>query len=239
MTTGHSKKRYLSILVITITAAFFISGCGSSRVVVEDDEWADRWDEDPVEDEADHITQLRQDNVELRQELARQTQENRSLNARIAELEKRLLEERDRVRALEDARTREPEPERAEITRGEFDREYTRAVNLFMDRKYQDAKELFTRLLNSGIDHPLVSNCQYWIGESLYGMRQYRQAIEEFRKVFDFTSQVKHDDAQIMIANSYFILGERDRARQEYQRLLDRYPNSDYVVFARQRLRDM
>ncbi len=236
MTTGYLLKRFHLVPIVALIAAFFIAGCGSSQVVVEDDDWADQWDEERVEEQEDRLAQLEQENAELQEELARQSQENRSLNARIAELENRLLEERERLRALEEEPAREPEPERVTITRNEFDREYTSAVNLFMDRRYQDAKNLFSRLLDSGIDHPLVPNCQYWIGESLYGMGEYRQAIEEFRKVFDYSSQLKHDDAQIMIANSYQQLGDRERARQEYQRLIDRFPNSEYVSFARQRL---
>jgi len=239
MTTGYSIKRFYLIAIFTLIATFLIAGCGSSRVVVEDDDWADQWDDEEIAEQVDKVAELEQENAELKEQLARQSQENRSLNARIAELEKRLLEERDRVRALEERPEPEPEPEREEITRADFDRQYTRAINLFMERRYQDAKDIFTRLLNSGIDHPLVSNCQYWVGETLYGMGEYRQAIEEFRKVFDYSSQLKHDDAQIMIANSYRNLGDRDRARQEYQRLVDRYPNSDYVTFARQRLRDL
>lgn len=239
MKKAHSKKRCQYISFLAILGVFFLAGCGSSRVVVEDDDWADRWDEEEIEEQQDQLSRLQQDNQELRQELARVNQENRSLNARIAELEKRLLEERERIRALEERREAEPRPEPAEITRNEFDREYTRAVNLFMDRRYREASNIFTNLLNSGVDHPLLPNCQYWIGESLYGLGEYRQAIDEFQKVFDYASQLKHDDAQIMIANSYFMLGQRDRARQEYQRLVDRYPNSEYVSFARQRLRGM
>jgi tol-pal system protein YbgF len=237
MIMGHPIQRFIYIAIITLTAVFFLAGCGSSRVVVEDDDWADRWDDEQVTEEVDPLAQMQADNAELRQELARMAQENRSLNARIAELEKRLLEERDRARELEEARRPEPAP--AEITLAEFDREYTRAVNLFMNRQYQDARNLFTKLLNSGVNHPLVPNCQYWIGESLYGLREYRQAIDEFQKVFNYSAQVKHDDAQIMIANSYFMLGDRNRARQEYQRLIERYPNSDYVALARQRLGEM
>jgi tol-pal system protein YbgF len=239
MTKGHSIKSTFLLLFVLLMGAFFIVGCGSSRVVVEEDQWADQWDQEEAAAPS-QLEQLQADNAELREELARQTQENRTLNARIAELEKRILEERERIRELEEARVAAPPPPPPPTTStaAEFDREYTRAMNLFMERKYSEAKDLFTRLLNSNVNHPLIPNCQYWIGESLFGMREYREAITEFQKVFGYSSQVKHDDAQIMIANSYYLLGDRQRARQEYQKLLDQYPNSDYVVFARQRLQE-
>jgi len=230
MRTGYSIKRFQYISITALIAGFFLSGCGSSRPVIE---------EDRIQDQIEQIEQLQHDNAELRRELAQQAQENRSLNARVAELEKQLLEERERLKALEEAREPSPRPDLADISVREFDREYNRALNMFMNRRYEDAKNLFSALLHSGVEHPLILNCQYWIGESLFGMREYRRAIEEFQKVFNYTSQLKYDDAQIMIANSYFMLGNKERAREEYQTLLDRYPNSDYVAFARLRLREI
>ena len=234
MTTGYLLKQFQFALILTLISVLFIAGCGSSQAVVEDDDWAHQREQERVEDLEERVNQLERENTELREELVRSRQENRSLNARIAELEKRLLEERERRQALEEAP--EPEPEPVTITPDEFENQYNRAINLFNNRQYEDAKNLFSRLLDSGVDHPLIPNCQYWIGETHYGMGEYRQAIDEFQKVFDYRSQLKHDDAQIMIANSYKQLGDNERARQAYQRLIDRYPNSEYINFARQQL---
>jgi tol-pal system protein YbgF len=225
-------------LILTIAVILILSGCGSSKPVIEDDEWADQW-EQPVDERQQQIDQLSTENQQLREEIARINQENRNLNARIAEMEKRLLEERERARPEVTEVPAQPQPVDRTVTLESFDREYNRAFNLFMNRNYSEAREIFTKLLNSGINHPLIPNCQYWIGESQFGMREYRQAIDSFQKVFDYPTQVKHDDAQIMIANSFFMLGDRARARQEYQRLIDRYPNSDYTAFARQRLSEL
>lgn len=232
MRTGQTITRFRYTAITALITVFFLSGCSSSRSVIEEKE-------NRIQEQVRQIEQLQHDNAELRRELAQQAQENRSLNARVAELEKQLIEERERAQALEEARKPAPRPEPPEVTIAEFEREYTRAVNLFRDSKYEDARSLFTTLLNSEIDHSLISNCQYWIGESLFGMREYRRAIEEFQKVFNYDSQLKYDDAQIMIANSYLMLGNKERAREEYQKLLDRYPNSDYAATARQRLREM
>jgi TolA-binding protein len=226
-------------IVLTMFALAIFLGCGSSKVVLEEDEWADQW-ESPVDERQQQLDQLTEENLQLRQEVARLGQENRNLNARIAEMEKALLEEREQVRVeVTDTPTRPTQPVERSISPESFDMEYNRAFNLFMNRNYSEAREIFSKLLNSGVNHPLIPNCQYWIGETLYGMREYRQAIDSFQKVFDYPTQVKHDDAQVMIANGYFMLGERQRARQEYERLIERYPNSDYVAFARQRLSEL
>ncbi len=232
MRTDHPIKCFPYIGITALIIVFFLSGCGPSRSVIED---KDR----RIQNQVEQIEQLQHDNAELRRDLAQLARENRSLNARIAELEKQLLEERERLKALEETKEPSPRTDLAGISVREFDREYNRALNLFMNRRYEDAKNLFTSLLHSGVEHPLIMNCQYWIGESLFGMREYRQAIEEFQKVFNYESRLKYDDAQIMTANSYFMLGNKERAREEYQTLLDRYPNSEYVGFARHRLREM
>lgn len=236
--TDSNQRPFLPLLYFVLFLVVIgISGCGSSKVVLEDDQWADQWEQQPDETQQ-AIDQLTQENQQLRLEIARMGQENRNLNARIAEMEKLLMEER--LRAAETAKPpAEPPPSESAVTVSNFDREYTRAYNLFMNREYSKAHEIFGNLLNSGVSHPLLPNCQYWIGESLYGMRDFRQAIQAFTKVFDYPTQVKHDDAQVMIANSYYMLGDRQRARQEYQQLIDRYPNSDLVNFARQRLGEL
>jgi len=224
--------KYLSIPVLL--AVFFISGCSSSRAVIEEKEYR-------LQEQTRQIEQLQFENAELRREIAQLSQANRSLNAQVAELEKQLIEEQEQIRESDVSviSRPEPKPERTDMTPAAFENEYNRAIRLFRNRRYQDAKDIFTRLLHSGADHPLIPNCQHWIGESFFGMREYNRAIEEFRKVFNYESKYKHDHAQIMIANSYFMLGNKDRAGQEYQRLIDRYPNSRYVSFARQRLREI
>jgi TolA-binding protein len=223
---------YLSIPVFV--TVFFLYGCGSSRAVIEEQD-------NRLQEQAKQIEQLQFDNAELQREIAQLSQGNRSLNAQVAELEKQLIEEGERIRQPDVTMTTRPEqrPEHTAITPAAFENEYNRAIRLFRSRRYQDARDIFTRLLHSGTDHPLIPNCQHWIGESLFGMREYNRAIEEFRKVFNYESKYKQDHAQVMIANSYFMLGNKDRARQEYQRLIDRYPNSNYVSFARQRLREI
>ena len=42
------------------------------------------------------------------------------------------------------------------------------------------------------------------------------------------------DDAQLKLGICYWKLGDRDRARQEFELLLNNYPNSEYVDKARQ-----
>jgi TolA-binding protein len=85
----------------------------------------------------------------------------------------------------------------------------------------------------------MADNCQYWIGECYYGLRQYQKAIIEFQKVFAYSATDKHDDAQLMIGLSYFRLGQRDQAQSEFQTFLNNFADSEYSSIARRYVQDI
>jgi len=114
--------------------------------------------------------------------------------------------------------------------------EYQRALNLFHERKYRDALEAFERLLAMDMNNDYSDNAQYWIGECYYAMGRYREAILAFEKVFTFRYSNKNDYAQFKIGQCYFMLGDKQRARQEFQVLLDNYPDSELVQRANEYL---
>ena len=64
-------------------------------------------------------------------------------------------------------------------------------------------------------------------------MKQYQEAIIEFQKVFAYVQNDKYDDAQLMIAQSYSRLGQKDRARSEFENFLNNYNSSEYYPIAK------
>ena len=91
---------------------------------------------------------------------------------------------------------------------------------------------MFSELINTDPNNSLSDNCQYWIGESYFGMVNYNQAIAEFEKVFSFSSSNKNDDAQLKLGVCYVKLGDLAQARAEFNRLLAVYPKSEYTSIA-------
>ena len=67
-------------------------------------------------------------------------------------------------------------------------------------------------------------------------MGRYREAIMAFEKVFTFKFSNKNDYAQFKIGQCYYQLGDKQRARREFQELLDNYPDSELVPRAREYL---
>jgi len=117
---------------------------------------------------------------------------------------------------------------------GNYRDRYLQALTYHQNGQNEQALALFTQLLQEDKSHELADNAQYWIGECYYSMKQYRRAIIEFEKVFDFKGTNKDDDAQFKLGLCYAALGERENAVTEFQRLIDYYPQSEYVKNAKQ-----
>jgi len=116
---------------------------------------------------------------------------------------------------------------------------YSEALGNHRRRQYDLAIEQFTRLLDLAPRDELADNAQYWIGECYYMLGKYRQALTAFTKVFAYSKTEKADDAQLKVARCYRELGERDKALAAFQKLVDEYPESEYLATTRRELRNL
>ena len=89
-------------------------------------------------------------------------------------------------------------------------------------------------------DYPgtdFTDNAQYWIGECLYGKKQYDEAIEAWNTLFrDYPSSDKLPDARVKKGMALERLGRRSQALVEYRYVVDRFPNSPAARIARETL---
>jgi len=156
---------------------------------------------------------------------------------------RRIIDTRNaRIRQLETQLVNTPPASRGVATstggytttaNGPFMSSYHQARAQFESFQYAQAVASFQSLLQQYPNHQMADNCQYWIGECYFGMRQYQQALIEFQKVFAYSQTDKHDDAQIMIGMCYVKSGDMARARQEFQTFLNTYQYSEYSGVAR------
>jgi TolA-binding protein len=126
-----------------------------------------------------------------------------------------------------------------DVPSSEYAQTYQGGLDLFHSQSYTQAIEVFESLLASNINNSLADNAQYWIGECHYAVRQFKKAIIDFEKVFTFTNSNKNDAAQFKLGLCYLRLGDSAKAREEFQRLVDVYPNSEYVSRARTHLSEL
>lgn len=110
-----------------------------------------------------------------------------------------------------------------------FKAKYEQALQAFYNKDYSTAIQTFNQLLASNPDHRLASNCRYWIGESYNAKGNYREAIDAFSAVMRYRSSYKFDDALLMNGICYLKIGDKNTAREHFQELVSRYPDSEYA----------
>lgn len=118
------------------------------------------------------------------------------------------------------------------VKTNKFMDDYKEALNKFYYQRYDDAVEIFEKLIINEPKHLLAGNIQYWIGESYYALRQYKKAFNAFNMVFNTNAFDKYDDTQLKLGFCYFKMGKMRSAVGEFQNLLTYYPNSEHVTIA-------
>jgi tol-pal system protein YbgF len=168
---------------------------------------------------------------ELEQKVKALEEESQRKSREVVDLRTELVERDRRITALQKDMSR---PEKASRTVAsdatkDFQVKYDQALNLYRERKFRQAIQLFDELLNIGSSNSLVDNCQYWKGECFYGLSDYNQAIIEFQKIFAFENSNKFDDSQLKLGLCYMSLGDKEKAKREFQKLINNYPDSEFV----------
>jgi TolA-binding protein len=187
------------------------------------------------------IEQLKSDNIEMKQKLDASEQSNKDLMAKISDLESAQLAAREQaVKAPStQAMTKAVKGKKAPAGKSS-DTElegYETGVAYAKESKFKEAVNQFQSLLNAGIKEDYADNCHYWMGLSYLGLKDYKTALDQFKEVLKFKVSEKRDDAQLMIAKTYERMGNRQQAQAEYRKLVEQYPNSEYVKAAQAKLK--
>jgi TolA-binding protein len=121
-----------------------------------------------------------------------------------------------------------------------FDTElYAKSLGNFQKEYFQEAIVGFHKLVLMDNDHSLADNSQYWLAECYYAQKDYKKAIFEFEKVFTYAGTDKEDDAMLKIAYSYQSMGNVEKASENFKRLIDYKPGSEFYPLAKQRLKQL
>jgi tol-pal system protein YbgF len=114
-----------------------------------------------------------------------------------------------------------------------FSDRYQEALQTYRSRQYGNAIQKFEALLTTNSKHVLSDNCQYWIGEAYYDQGKFPEAIIAFQKVFTFPNSNKDDSAQLKLGLCYAKLNDKVKAKDEMQKLVNNYPNSEFISIAK------
>jgi TolA-binding protein len=213
--------------ILVVATGIFLAGwwgCKSSEEV--------KTEPVPAQPSATELLQqdlknYKSENETLKQRLSKIEQDNRTLTARTAELETQLNEIKEKPIVA-------PPPQKS-IT-GDPLLTYQEAMTQFHDRNYTKASALFQSALDAGVPDIYQDNCYYWQGECAFGEKKFSKAIELFQQVFSFKISDKKDDSQLMIGNCYLAMGNKEKAKEAFERFLKKFPASPYVKRVKEKL---
>jgi tol-pal system protein YbgF len=191
------------------------------------------------------IEDLRTENTNLKQNVVKLEQENRSINARLTEVDAKYLAEKLRAdKADELIKISASAPKVVEAQpRSVPDEEktlpaestYENAMKAFKTRKYDTALKGFKVIVNEGTDNELANRSKYWLGETYFAKKNYKEALSLFQEVLKIKNSEKKADAQFMIARAYENLGSKAKAKAAYEKVVKNYPMSKNVKIAKER----
>jgi tol-pal system protein YbgF len=175
----------------------------------------------------------------------------KNLENRLAKLEEELKAQGEVLKAREESIAQLLEAQQkgmpadglAEGAAAESDairRDYEAAWRTLDKKDYKAAIGRFREFIKKHPRSALAGNAQYWIGESLYALKEFDQAIIEFDAVRRKYPQGEKVPAALLKQGFAFAeLGEKLNARLILQEVVEKYPQSPEAGRAKQRLKSL
>ena len=105
--------------------------------------------------------------------------------------------------------------------------EYARLLVLFRNGDLDGARQGFAAFLRDHPNSDLSPNARYWLGESHYGKKDYKQAIDSYDRVeLDFPQSEKVPAAILKKGYAYLAMKDKKRASSAFKQVVTLYPRS-------------
>jgi tol-pal system protein YbgF len=105
--------------------------------------------------------------------------------------------------------------------------EYERLLTIFKEGNLDESRQGFTSFLSEYPNSDLAPNARYWLGESHYGKKDYKQAIDSYDRVeLDYPQSEKVPAAILKKGFAYLALKDKKRASSAFKQVVTLYPKS-------------
>lgn len=185
------------------------------------------------------VLELNTQNEQLRTELAAQRGNNEQILRDLGELQRRLADQSQTL----DQRLRKLEPQRVGLDGREFlaqtseTRDYNDALTLLRQGDFVAAASALKAFQSRYPESGYLNSVRYWLGNALYGKREYAGAIESFRAlVLTQPDHPRAPEALLAVANCQIELKDNKAARATLDELVRTFPKSEAATAARERL---
>jgi len=194
----------------------------------------------------DQLQQLRRSLVELntqleaqRVETARARGAQEQLQRDVAELQRR---QQAGAQGLEE-RLKKLEPTQVSVDGKEFladpeeRRAYEDAVAVLRNGEFDKSAAVLSGFVRRYPTSGYLDSARFWLGNALYGKRDYKEAITVFRSmVASSPDHPRAPEAMLAVANCQVETKDVKGARRTLDELMKTYPKSEAAVAARERL---
>lgn len=105
--------------------------------------------------------------------------------------------------------------------------QYDFAYNFLKKRQWIEGRAALQAFLEKNPDDGLSDNAAYWLGETYYINKQYKEAAKAFLEGYkNYPKADKAPDNLLKLGKSLAALNQPDKACTTYAKLLESYPNS-------------
>ena len=118
----------------------------------------------------------------------------------------------------------------SKVSKSIYKKKYDEAYLAYLDANYKRSLLMFGELLDIDNVNDLTDNCQYWVGETYYSMKDYTKAIDAFNKVFDYKDNNKGAYAHYKLGLCYLNLGQTDDAVASFSKVVNDYSDQNDLV---------
>jgi len=114
---------------------------------------------------------------------------------------------------------------------------YRRALALYAQNKFSEARTLFQQVFDGDPTGQLADNALFWIGETYFAAGDYRNAMRLYERVTkDFATENKAPDAMFKLGVTFEKTGDLGMARKTFEECIQKYPYSTPASSAKQEL---
>ena len=104
------------------------------------------------------------------------------------------------------------------------------AKKYYFKKNYQYVIELLYQRDLDMLSEQNRSDLEYLLADAFYHTGEYKKALEQ---VLSLLKQNKSDRLYLLLSMIYESLGENNTAKEHYLKLIDQFPNSDYITSAK------
>lgn len=194
----------------------------------------------------DQLTALRRSLLDLNNQLETMRGEIAKLRGNDEQIARDLGEAQRRQQDLSqtfDERLRKVEPVKMSVDGREVvvsqdeKRAYDEAITAIRGGEFDKSVNLLGVFQRRFVGSPLTDSVRFWLGNALYGKRDYREAVNAFRSFI--TAAPDHPrapEAMLALANSQAEMKDARSARKSIEELIKTYPQSEAAQAGKERL---